>query len=361
MSDLNYKLFLELDGDLRTGRLCSLLTAVDSLGSLSRAAAQLKVSYRHAWGLVKQAEERLGAPLLEKRVGGAEGGGAVLTAAARELLTRYGQVRRQVGTLLEAPPPAPVRPLLLATTIGPAESGLVGALEEAYYGATGNRVRHIAAGTGQALEIARAGRADLVLTHAPDLEQAFLADDCGADRIPLMFNDFLLLGPVGDPAEAGTAPGAAESLRRVAEANASFVSRGDRSGTHVKELALWQAAGISPTGPWYTVSPRGSMGSLAALRDAEERQAYILVDRAAYLGARQAGLNLAPLLQGDPVLRNEFALLTVNPERFGDVQYEGALHFARWAAGEQGQALIRHFGTDRYGEPLFFPIGSIGY
>ncbi len=348
MSDVRYKLIMDVGGE----RLGALLRAVASLGSINRAAAQLKVSYRHAWGLIKQAEEQLGAPLLEKRVGGAAGGGAALTPAGRDLLARFDQVRT---LLADAPVAPPTRPVLLASTIGPAETGLVGALEEAFYQATGLLVRHIAAGTGQALEIAREGRADLVLAHAPDLERSFLADGYGLERFPLMYNDFLLLGPASDPADAGQAASAAEALRRCASAGAPFVSRGDRSGTHIKELDLWAAAGTSPEAPWYSICPRGSMGSMAALRYAEERQSYILVDRATYLAARQTGLTLSVLCAGDPSLRNEFALLTVNPARLPGVQEEGARRFAAWAVSPAGQLVIHSFGLPQYGEPLFFP------
>jgi tungstate transport system substrate-binding protein len=362
MPDLNYKVLLELGGDLPADRLCALLQKIDEAGSINRAAGDLKMSYRYGWGLIKTAEERLGAPLLTKRVGGATGGGASLTEEARRLLERYRQFRAEVegrAALVMTPePPDTKHPVLLATTIGPAESGVVGALEEAFLQETGIPVRHIAAGSGQALAIAREGRADLVLAHAPELEAAFLAEGFGTGRYPLMANEFLLLGPEADPAGARHASPNTEAFRRCAAAAVPFLTRGDQSGTHMQELALWAAAGVSPAAPWYLVCPRGAMGSMATLRSAEQEGAYVLVDRAAYLAARAQGLGLALLFEGDPAMRNEFALLPVSPNRFPQVQHTGAAQFVTWATGPAGQRVISQFGRDSFGEPLFTPIAQ---
>ncbi|MDF2628647.1 MAG: tungstate transporter substrate-binding protein [Symbiobacteriaceae bacterium] len=360
---MGYKVLLELGGAISGDRLFALLRGVDRLGSINQAAAELKMSYRHAWGLLKAAEERVGAPLLQKRVGGAAGGGSELTARARGLLSGYEQFRARVAADAEAvfhgEDEAPGgTPLLLASTIGPVESGIVSALEEAFYQETGILVRHVAAGSGQALALAREGRAEVVLAHAPALEAEFLAAGFGTGRHVLMSNEFLLLGPAADSAGAGTAPTAGEAFRRCAAAGAPFVTRGDRSGTHVKELEVWAAAGVVPGGPWYRTCARGSMGSLATLRDAEATGAYVLVDRAAYLGARSAagGLGLVVLSAGDPMLRNEFAVISVSPVRFPRLQHEAAQRFVTWATVGGGQEVIRRFGCEQYGEPLFFPL-----
>jgi tungstate transport system substrate-binding protein len=362
MPDKGYKVLLELGGGIVGDRLFALLRGVERLGSINQAAADLKMSYRYAWGLLKTAEGKVGAPLLQKRVGGAAGGGSELTPQARTLLGGYEQFRARVTADAEAvfhgEDEAPGgAPLLLASTIGPVEAGIVSALEEAFYQETGILVRHVAAGSGQALAIAREGRAEVVLTHAPALEAEFLAAGHGTGRHALMSNEFLLLGPAADPAGTGMAPTAAEAFRRCAAAGAPFVTRGDRSGTHVKELEVWAAAGVAPGAPWYRTCPRGSMGSLATLRDAEATGAYVLVDRAAYLAARAAagGLSLAVLLSGDPLLRNEFALIPVHPGRFPRLKHEAAMRFVHWATTGGGQEVIRQFGSDQYGEPLFFP------
>jgi len=360
---VGYKVLLELGGDLPADRICELLRAVQRCGSINRAAAELKMSYRHGWGLLKAAEAQLGAPLLQKRVGGAEGGGSALTEGALALLADYDRFRARVAadaqTVFQGEDePAGGAPLLLASTIGPVESGVVAALEEAFYQETGLLIRHVAAGSGQALSIARDGRAEAVLTHAPALEAEFMAAGFGTGRHPLMRNEFLLLGPAADPAGAGEAGTAAEAFRRCAAAGVAFATRGDRSGTHVKELEVWAAAGVVPGAPWYRVCPRGSMGSMATLRYAEASEAYVLVDRATYLAARAEGLSHAVLLAGDPLLRNEFALIPVSPERYLRLQHAAALRFVAWATGAGGQDVISRFGVERFGEPLFFPVGG---
>lgn len=361
MTEKGYQVLLNLGGDIQGDKLCQLLKAIGRFGSINRAAAELKTSYRYAWGLLKAAEAELAAPLLQKRAGGAQGGGSELTDQARTLLAGYERFKAKVAADAEIAfqgedEPAGV-PLLLASTIGPVEAGVVSALEEAFYQETGLLVRHVAAGSGQALSIARSGRAEVVLAHAPALETEFLDAGFGTGRYPLMSNEFLLLGPAADPAGAGACATAAEAFRNCAAAQVPFVSRGDRSGTHVKELEVWAAAGVSPAAPWYAICPRGSMGSMATLRFAEEHQAYFLADRATYLAARAEGLSLVPLVAG---LRNEFALIPVSPSRFPGLQHEDALRFVTWATGPAGQAVISRFGCDRYGEPLFFPVAPVG-
>ncbi|MGE5673555.1 MAG: substrate-binding domain-containing protein [Mycobacterium leprae] len=366
MEKMGYKVFLRL-GDLPGDRLVSLLEAIDRVGSINRATAELKISFRHAWGLIKAAEERLSFPLLVKRVGGVSGGGAALTDDARRLIEEFRLVRAnvesQVGHLAlhpEAPPVEPDtrHPVLMATTIGPVESGLLPAMEAAFLEETGTPVRHIAAGSGQALQLAREGRVDLVLAHAPQLEAAFIGEGYGVAAYPLMYNDFVLLGPAADPAGVAQASTASAAFQRCGAAQAPFVTRGDQSGTHVHELALWEAAGVQPTSPWYQTCSRGSLGSMAALRYAEQIQAYLLVDRATYLTARAEGSSLALLFAGDAALRNVFSLIPVNPGRFPQVQHDAARRFVTWAASSKGQSLIQRFGVDQFGEPLFCPCAT---
>jgi len=344
----DYQQLLDLDGTKRFERLGAILEAVGRLGSLNQATAALHISYRQAWGLLKQAEERLGAPLLTRRVGGAEGGGAALTDVAQDLLLRYHALRQGVEAILCAPAgpaPDPARPVLLASTIGPVETGLMDTLEAAFHRESGIWVRHIAAGTGQAMEIARSGRVDLMLTHAPDLEEAFLQEGYGAARHPLMVNAFLLVGPAADPAGVAGAATAAEGMARIAAARARFLSRGDRSGTHIKEEALWAAAGVTPAAPWYQVFERGAQGSGITLAEADRQGAYTLVDQATFAKVAPAGLR--PLLQGDPALRNLFSLITLRPERFPAANHAGAAAFVRWATGPEGQAVIAASGHFR--------------
>lgn len=349
----DYRQLMEGVGSAQFERLCALLAGVERRGSLRQATAELGLSYRYAWGLIKKAEERIEAPLLIRRAGGAAGGGAELTEAARALLRRHRVLQQETEAILgpREPEPPGSRPLLMASTIGPVEVGLVDALAAAYRAATGPWVRCIAAGSGQALELARTGRADLVLVHAPDLEEAFLRDGFGTRRHPLTINTLVLCGPADDPAGIRTAQSAAEAMQRIAAQQSPFVSRGDQSGTHVHELALWRAAGVSPTPPWYQVWPLGGQGSAATLRHAAAIHAYTLCDSATLATVRPEGAE--GLFRKDPVLENRFSLIPVNPDRVPTVNYPEAERFVAWATGPEGRAVVRRFGAAEYGSPLF--------
>jgi tungstate transport system substrate-binding protein len=345
-----YLKLIEADGTDRFRRLGTILAAVEEHGSLRQATVALGISYRQAWGLLRRVEGLLAEPLLSRRVGGAEGGGADLTEAARDVLSRWRQLQHNVTQILGTPADTAwqqPRPILLASTIGPVEVGLLDRLEAAFHQATGLWVRHIAAGTGQALEIARAGRVDLVLTHAPDAEERFVAEGWGAGRFSLMANDFVVCGPPHDPAGVAGATTAAAAFGRIAAAGSPFLSRADRSGTHTKELLLWQAAGISPAAPWYRPFERGAQGSGITLREADRLGAYTLVDSATMNSGRPE--HVAVLFQGDPALANPFSLLSLNAERFPGANHTGAHRFITWATGPDGQAAVAAFG-------LFDPI-----
>lgn len=336
------KQWAEMTGTDRFRRLGAILGAVAQAGSLNRATAALGVSYRQAWGLIKRVEEELGEPVLASQKGGTAGGGTALTPLGHDLLERYRRLQSEVSQILTTPPADPARPVLIATTIGPVETGVMGALEAGFYQATGIWVRHIAAGTGQALDLARAGRVDLVLTHAPAEEERFVAEGWGLARTPLMTNHFILVGPAGDPAVVHGAASAAEAVLRIAEAKAPFLSRGDRSGTHLKEEALWAAAGVVPGPPWHQVYALGAQGSRLTLLEAGRLGAYTLVDRATWATVSPSGL--AVLLEGDPALANPFSLIALHPERFPQLNHAGADQFIRWATGPAGQAMIAETG-----------------
>lgn len=341
---------LEAEGPARLQRLADLLEAVARNGSLNRAAAVLGVSYRQSWGLIRRAEQVLEAALLTRRTGGAEGGGAELTEAARDFLRRQRTLQGEAAQIFSGAAPDPGRPILIASTIAPAELGLLDALEAAFHARTGLWVRHIAAGTGQAMEIARSGRSDLLLTHAPETERRFIDEGWGARRYPIMRNDFLLCGPDEDPAGVRTCPDAATAFLRIASRGALFLSRGDHSGTHLKELEVWSAAGVEPSSPWYRVFARGGQGSGITLREADRCGAYMLVDRATYAAVAPAGL--AILLAGDPWLANLFSLISLSPERFPLLNHAGAERFIAWATSAEGQAAIASFGNFQpEGEP----------
>jgi len=255
--------------------------------------------------------------------------------------------------------PADQRKIMLASTIGPVDAGIVGALEDAFREKTGIVVEHTGAGTGQALKLAETGKYDLVLVHAKALEEKFVADGFGTKRYDLMYNDFIILGPAGDPVGIRGEKKAAVALRKVSQAGAAFVSRGDKSGTHVKELEVWKEAGVEPRGSWYDVFKEGSKGNAPTLAYTNEKQAYTIMDRATYI-TMKSKISLQVLVQGDEVLMNYMTLIPVNPVKFPQVNHKDALEFVKWLQSREAQIIIRDFGRDKYGEQLFFPNSSEG-
>jgi len=245
--------------------------------------------------------------------------------------------------------------VLLASTIGPIDAGIVGALEEAFEKESGIRVRHVGAGTGAALKMAEGGQFDLVLAHAKALEEKFIKDGFGTARIPLMYNDFVIVGPSTDPAKIKGMKTAAEALKTVAAKKVSFISRGDKSGTHVAEMDLWANAGIKPSGAWYVVYEKGASGNVPTLKYTDEQQAYTVIDRATYLSIRSQ-IKVSILVENDEAMLNFMSLIPVNDKKFSRVNRAAAMRFVEWTtAPEKGQTIIRDFGKEKYGAPLFFP------
>jgi tungstate transport system substrate-binding protein len=253
-----------------------------------------------------------------------------------------------------ATPAAPRDVLLMASTIGPIDAGIVGALEDAYFAKTGVLVRHAGAGTGAALDMTKRGGFDLVMVHARALEDKFVADGFGVDRRDVMYNDFVILGPAGDPARIKGEKQVVSALRKVTQAQALFVTRGDNSGTHVKEKELWQKAGVSPKGSWYVTFERGASGNAPTTRYANERGAYVLMDRATYLTLKKE-IALQVLVEKDPDLLNYIAVIRMNPAKFPKANVAGAKAFVDWLVSDEAQRLIKSFGVSQYGESLFFP------
>lgn len=245
--------------------------------------------------------------------------------------------------------------LLLASTIGPIDSGIVTALEEGFEKETGIRVRHIGAGTGEALKISEKGSVDLVMAHARSLEEKFINAGFGTERIPLMYNDFVIVGPSSDPAGIRGMKSATAALARISEKSAPFISRGDKSGTHVAEMELWSKAGLKPAGTWYKIYEKGNEGNAPTLRYTGSIQSYTLIDRATYLALKKE-LALEILVENDEALLNRISLIPVNPQRFPHVNSEDVALLVRWLASPaKGQKIISEFGKERFGAPLFFP------
>jgi tungstate transport system substrate-binding protein len=245
--------------------------------------------------------------------------------------------------------------ILMACTIGPIDAGIVDVLENAFEKETGIRVRHVGAGTGAALDIASKGSVDLAMVHAKSLEEKFVADGFGTERIDLMYNDFVIVGPADDPAGIKGMKLATDALKKISANNVKFISRGDKSGTYVAEMELWEKAGIKPTGPWYVVYEKGASGNAPTLKYTDEMNAYTVIDRATYLTVINQ-IKLAVLVEKDEALLNFISLIPVNQKKFTKVNYKNAMVFVKWLTSpEKGQKIIKEFGMEKYGSPLFFP------
>ena len=249
--------------------------------------------------------------------------------------------------------PAPANPtLILATTTSTQDSGLLDVLVPLFEQQTGYIVQTVAVGTGQALKMGEEGNADVLLVHAPTSEEEFMANGFGKDRAAVMHNDFIIVGPKADPAGIQGAGSATEALKKIFAAGATFISRGDDSGTHKKELDLWKKAELAPQGQaWYLETGQG-MG--ATLTVASEKGAYTLTDRGTFL-AQKANLDLVLVLEGDPPLLNPYHVITVNPEKWAKANYDGAMAFYNFMLAPETQKVIGAFGVEKYGQPLFFP------
>lgn len=254
----------------------------------------------------------------------------------------------------EAEPP---RTLLLGTTTSLQESGLLDALLPEFLRAEGFAVRVIAVGSGAAIEMARKGDLDVVLAHSPEAERALVRDGFATRRTELMQNHFVLVGPPEDPAQVAAAGSPAAAIARISARRAPFVSRGDRSGTHVKERSLFESAGLDPEARWPGYVETGS-GMGPSLLVAGEKRAYVLADFGTFLAFRDR-IGLVALSRPDPVLRNVYSILQLDARRFErPIESEGAAALERYLVSPAVQRRIRAFGRDRFGESLFEPLGA---
>lgn len=245
--------------------------------------------------------------------------------------------------------------VILASTTSTQNTGLFNVLIPAYYKWTklkDVKVDVVAVGTGKAIEIARRGDADILLVHDKEKEDAFVADGFGVDRHLVMFNDFVVMGPASDPAGVRKAASAAAAFKKMSDAGATFVSRGDESGTHAREKKMWKAAGVDMKGLKNYLSVGQSME--AALRITDEKGAYTLSDRATWLAMKDSLKNIELLYAGDPDLYNQYSVMAVNPAKFPHAHYNEAVDFIKYITGPDGQKLIGGF-KDKYGNILFNP------
>ena len=242
--------------------------------------------------------------------------------------------------------------IILATTTSTQDTGLLDVLIPIFEKETGYFVKTIAVGSGQAMAMGQKGEADVLLVHSPDAEKKFIADGFGVNRQLVMHNDFVIVGPASDPAKIKGTKSSAEALNLIASANALFVSRGDNSGTHAKEKTLWKKADINPVGQkWYQETGLG-MGQ--TLNVAAEKKGYTLADRGTYLALKK-NLGLDILVEGDVALLNIYHIIEVNVDKWPKVNVEGAKAFVEFMVSKKTQGIIKTFGIDKFGSPLFFP------
>jgi tungstate transport system substrate-binding protein len=244
--------------------------------------------------------------------------------------------------------------VILATTTSTQDSGLLDVLVPMFEKKTGLTVKTISVGTGQALALAARGEADVTLAHAPSIEKKYVEEGKLLNRRLVMYNDFVIIGPASDPARIKGLASAVDAMKRISASRSRFVSRGDKSGTHALELDLWRQAGIAPEAAWYIESGQG-MGQTLGIAD--DRRAYTLTDRGTWL-AFQKRVSLPVLVEKDKPLLNLYSVMEVNPANGPRVNGAGGKAFADFMLAPETQAVIKTFGADRYGQPLFVPIAG---
>jgi tungstate transport system substrate-binding protein len=275
---------------------------------------------------------------------------------ARTLLVALGLVLTAlVGPAALTPAEAQSNVVILSTTTSTQDSGLLDVLVPMFEKKSGLTVKTISVGTGQALALAARGEADVTLAHAPAVEKKYVTEGKMSNRRLVMYNDFVIIGSADDPARIKGMPSAVEALKKIAASQSRFVSRGDKSGTHTLELGLWKQAGIeAPKGAWYIESGQG-MG--ATLGIANDRRAYTLTDRGTWL-AFQKRVDLPILVEKDKPLLNIYSVMEVNPANGPRVNPSGGKAFADFMVSPEVQGVIKTFGVDKFGQPLFVPVAG---
>ena len=250
--------------------------------------------------------------------------------------------------LIQAQP----KTIILATTTSTQDSGLLDVLLPIFEKKTTYFVKTIAVGSGQAMAMGQKGEADVLLVHSPDAEKKFISEGYGVNRRLIMHNDYIIVGPSEDPAKMKGMKSSSEAFKTIASEKALFLSRGDNSGTHSKEKAIWKAAGVNPEGEkWYQQTGLG-MGQ--TLNVTAEKKGYTLADRGTYLALKK-NLNLNILVEGDAILLNIYHVIEVNPAKWPKANSAGAKAFADFMVAKETQDIIKTFGVDKFGSPLFFP------
>ncbi len=273
----------------------------------------------------------------------------MLSAKEEEVKSMKGFLLALAALLVLCSAAAAEERLKMSTTTSTQDSGLLNVLLPPFEKKNNVKVDVIAVGTGQSLKLGEAGDVDVVFVHARKLEDKFVADGFGVNRKDVMYNDFVIIGPKGDPAGIAGAKSAADALKMISGKGATFVSRGDKSGTHTKEKELWQAAGVEPKGTWYVEAGQG-MGPVITM--ATERQGYTLADRGTFNAFKGQKTDLVVLFQGEKGLFNPYGIIAVNPKKHPHVKHDLAMKFIDYVTGPEGQKIIADYKA--HGEPVFF-------
>ena len=279
--------------------------------------------------------------------------GALLSACGSGTSTPTATVGGAAQSTTAAPQPTKASgTIILATTTSTQDTGLLDALVPAFEKETGYTVKTVAVGSGAAIAMGANGNADVLLVHSPDAEKKMVSDGDGIERTLVMHNDFIIVGPASDPAGVKATTKVNDAMNAIATKQATFISRGDQSGTNAEELKLWKAVNITPAGQsWYQETGQG-MG--ATLQVTSQKNGYTISDRGTYL-AQQKNISLDILSQGDPSLLNVYHVIVVNPDKHPNLNTVGARAFAAYVVRADVQEMIGTFGVDKYGQPLFFP------
>lgn len=254
------------------------------------------------------------------------------------------------------PTQAPPQEMILATTTSTQDSGLLDYLLPDFEKEFNVKIKVIAVGSGQAIQMGKDGNADVLLVHSPAAEKAFMDANDGVRREDVMFNDFVIVGPESDPARIAGMKSAAEAFKTITSSGSVFISRGDDSGTHVKEKSVWKAASIEPKGEWY-LSTGQSMGEVLTM--ANEKNGYTLSDRATYLALTLKGLKLKVLVEGEAILLNPYGVIAVNPAKSPQIKVDLANQFIDWIISLSTQEKIAAFKKAEFGNSLFFPSSKL--
>lgn len=276
-----------------------------------------------------------------------------LALAMMMVLSIFAGCASEPAAPLEEGPAEIVGKIILATTTSTQDSGLLDEILPDFTYKTGYEVDVIAVGSGEAMKMGENGEADVLLVHSPAVEKAFVEAGHGPERFDVMYNDFIILGPHEDPAgiKAAAPSNVQAAFQKIYDDQATFVSRADESGTHKKELTIWQKLGLTPSGDWYVESGKG-MGDVITMTN--EMLGYTISDRATWLNMLE-GTDLAIVTEGDKDLFNQYGIIVVDPRKNEMINGDGALAFQTWILSEETQSFIGEYGVAKYGAPLFTP------